>query len=87
MQSASLEVSVFLFCFAFGFLMTGKRPILTISTRALLVVLVGLAGTFAFMGDSQLRTMVAGATAVANALFIAFVAIDFWRWKTSTPTP
>jgi hypothetical protein len=81
MQGATLEVSVFLFCFAFGFLMTGKRPILTASTRALLVIVVGLAASFALMGDSQLRGMVAGATAIANVLFLAFVAIDFWHYR------
>src|ERR1700687_4143658 len=73
MQSGTVQLSVFLFCFAFGFLMIGKRSILTLSTRALLVVLVGLAGTFALLGDSPLRSLLAGATTIVNALFIAFV--------------
>lgn len=80
MQSTALGASVFLFCFAFGFLLAGKRPILTISTRVLLIVVVGLAATYGLSGDSPYRSLFAVATSIANVLFLAFVGIDFSRW-------
>jgi hypothetical protein len=80
MQSAAFGSYVFLFCFAFGFLLAGRRPILTLSTRAVLLVLVGLAATYALSGDSPYRGLVAGATMIVNVLFLAFVGIDFTRW-------
>ena len=57
MQSAPLEVSVFLFCFS---VFDDQAPDLTVSTRALLVIVVGLAATFALVGDSPLRSTLRG---------------------------
>ena len=81
MQSVALNTSVFLFCFAFGFLLAGKRPILTVSTRIVLLGVVVFAAAFALLDDPRFHAILGAATVIANVLFVAFAAIDFYRWR------
>lgn len=80
-QSAVVNTFVFLVCFASGFLLAGKRPILTLSTRALLVVVFSLALWYATSDDRPYHGILGAATSIANVLFIGFVAIDLARWR------
>ena len=72
---------VFIFAFAASFLLAQKRPMLALSTRALLAVLLGLALAYAVGEGTWYRPYVGVATLVANGLFIAFAAIDFHGWQ------
>lgn len=72
---------VFVFAFASAFLLGGKRPFLALSTRAMLIVLLGLALTYAVGVDLWFRAYVGAATLVVNVLFIAFATIDFVNWQ------
>jgi hypothetical protein len=74
---------VFLLAFAAAFLLFSKRPMLTLSTRVLLVVLLGLAVSYGSSADQWYRGYVGVATTIGNALFIAFAALDFVSWRKS----
>lgn len=72
---------VFLFAFAGSFLLAQKRPMLALSTRILFLVLLALGLSYA-VGEGQWYRPYAGvATLIANALFMAFGAIDFYGWQ------
>ncbi|BDE05661.1 hypothetical protein WPS_09370 [Vulcanimicrobium alpinum] len=77
----ALNTCVFLFAFASMFLLGGKRPLLALSTRGLLVVLLGLGFTYVLAADAWYRPYVGVATLIANVLFVAFAAIDFRNWQ------
>ena len=77
---ATLNAYVFLLAFAAAFLLGGRRPFLALSTRVLLVVLLALAIGYAVTLESW-RSVLGVATLIANALFIAFAAIDFAAWQ------
>ncbi len=81
MTGTALDVYVFVFAFASAFLLGQKRPLLALSTRALLAVLLGLALGYALSDGHWYRGYLGFATLVANALFIAFAAIDFYSWQ------
>ena len=81
MSSTAVNMFVFIFAFATMFLLGQKRPMLALSTRALLAVLLGLALGYAVAVDQWYRGYLAVATLIANALFIAFAAIDFAGWQ------
>jgi hypothetical protein len=68
---------VFLLAFAAAFLLGGKRPFLQLSTRVLLVVLLGVAASFATADGAWYRPIVGTATIVANVLFVLFAGIDY----------
>jgi hypothetical protein len=72
---------VFAFAFAAAFLLGGKRPFLALSTRAVLLVLLGLALTYVVAAEQWYRAYVGAATLVANLLFVAFAAIDYANWQ------
>lgn len=78
---APLNMYVFLLAFAAAFLLGGKRPFLALSTRATLVVLLGLALGYAAGEDQWYRSYLGVATLIANLLFVAFAAIDFIGWQ------
>lgn len=81
MIGASPQTCVFLFCFAAAFLLGSKRPFLALSTRIMLIALIGLALAYA-VGETQwYRGYVGVATLIANVLFVAFAAIDFLGWQ------
>ncbi len=81
MSTGAIDMCVFLFAFAASFLLAQKRPLLAMSTRVLLAVLLGLALAFALGEGAWYRPLVGAATLVANGLFIAFAAIDFHSWR------
>jgi hypothetical protein len=81
MTSSAINMYVFIFAFASAFLLAQKRPMLTLSTRALLAVLLGLALGYAAAVDQWYRGYVGVATLIANVLFVAFAAIDFHGWQ------
>jgi hypothetical protein len=81
MSGTALDMSVFLFAFASAFLLGQKRPMLTLSTRALLATLLGLALGYAATDGQWYRSYLGVATLIANALFVAFAAIDFIAWQ------
>lgn len=72
---------VFLFFFAFGFLIAGKRPILTLSTRALLIVLFGLALAYATTDGNPWHETIGVATLIANLVFVGFAFVDYLNWR------
>ena len=81
MTGTALDVYVFVFAFASAFLLGQKRPLLALSTRALLAVLLGLALGYAVSDGQWHHGYLGFATLVANTLFIAFAAIDFYNWQ------
>lgn len=82
-SGASLNTYVFLLAFAAAFLLGGKRPFLALSTRLLLVVLLGCALGYATAAADALRAVLGVATSIANVLFVVFAGIDFMRWQKS----
>jgi L-cystine uptake protein TcyP (sodium:dicarboxylate symporter family) len=81
MTSTAIDMYVFIFAFASAFLLGQKRPMLALSTRALLAVLLGLALGYAASVDQWYRSYLGVATLIANVLFIAFAGIDFLNWQ------
>ena len=81
MTSTAINMYVFIFAFASAFLLGQKRPMLALSTRALLAVLLGLAIGYAMSAEQWYRGYLGVATLIANVLFIAFAAIDFISWQ------
>lgn len=80
-QSTLVNACAFLLCFGVGFLFTGKRPVLAISTRLCLIGVFASALWFAATSD-QLTHALAGATLmIANVLFVAFASIDLMNWR------
>jgi len=80
-QGALVNTYVFLFMFAFGFLVAGKRPMLQVSTRILMLVLFGNALAFALTDGKPYHQTIGIATAILNAIFIAFAVIDYRNWR------
>jgi len=80
-SSAVVNASVFLFFFAFGYLLSAKRPILTRSTRFVLIALFGSAAGFAIATDPRLRDLFAAVTITINVAFVALAAIDLATWR------
>jgi hypothetical protein len=81
MTISAIGICVFVFAFASAFLLAQKRPMLALSTRVLLAVLLGLALGYAVSEGAWYRGYLGVATLIANALFIAFAAIDFHGWQ------
>ncbi len=81
MTGGALDMYVFVFAFAAAFLLAQKRPLLALSTRVLLTTLLGLALGYAAAAGQWYREYLGVATLIANALFIAFAAIDFHTWQ------
>ena len=81
MTSNAIDMYVFIFAFASAFLLGQKRPMLALSTRALLAVLLGLAIGYAVAVDQWYRAYLGVATLIANVMFIAFAGIDFLNWQ------
>jgi len=77
----AMDMCVFIFAFASAFLLGQRRPMLALSTRLLLAVLLGLALGYALAEGQWYRFYLGAATLGANVLFIAFAAIDFYGWQ------
>ncbi|GAC1540840.1 MAG: hypothetical protein NVS2B17_17550 [Candidatus Velthaea sp.] len=80
-QGAILNTYVFLFMFAFGFLIAGKRPILKLSTRALLIALFAAALGFGLTEGNPWHETIGIGTAILNIVFVAFAVIDYTNWR------
>jgi len=78
---ALLNASAFLFFFAFGYLLSARRPILTRSTRFVLIALFASAAGFAVSTDPRLKDLLASVTLAINLAFLAFAAIDLIAWS------
>jgi hypothetical protein len=78
---AVLHTYVFLLSFASAFLLGGKRPLLALSTRVLLVALLALAVGYAIAPAAWYHAYLGVATVIANVVFVGFVAIDVWKWQ------
>ena len=85
-SGAALNTYVFLFAFSSMFLLVGKRPLLALSTRVLLVALLGLGLAYLVQADAWYRGYLGVATLAANALFVGFAAIDFFHWQKNRRT-
>jgi hypothetical protein len=81
MTGNAINMYVFIFAFAAAFLLAQKRPMLALSTRALLAVLLGLALGYALAADQRYRGYLGVATLIANALFVVFAVLDFRTWQ------
>lgn len=81
MTASAINMCVFLFAFCSAFLLAQKRPMLALSSRVLLAVLLGLALGYALSADQWYHASLGVATLIANFLFIAFAAIDFHGWQ------
>lgn len=71
------DVYIFLFFFAFGYLIAGKKVILALSTRVVLTVLFGCAVWFATSVGSTWHDLIGVATLILNVIFVAFGVMDY----------
>jgi hypothetical protein len=81
MQATAVNAYVFAFCFAASFLMTGKRPILQLSTRFLLVVVLAFALSYVLSDRSAWHGVIGAGALVLNLVFIGFALIDCVNWQ------
>ena len=74
--------SRYAFCsfLAASFLIAGKRTILTLSTRALLIVVLGFAFAYVLSEHSLWHGIIGTGTLILNVVFIGFVLIDYVNW-------
>lgn len=61
-------------------MIAGKRPILTLSTRALLIVVLGLALGYVLSEHAPWHGTIGVAALIANLMFIGFALIDYVNW-------
>ncbi len=75
-----VDAYVFCFFFAASFLIAGKRPILTLSTRALLVVVLAFAFGYVLSEHSVWHGTIGAGALILNVIFIGFALIDYVNW-------
>ena len=80
-QGTAVNVCVFGFCFVASFLLAGRRPILTFSTRAVLVAVVGLAIGDVLSESSPWHVVIGVGALILNLIFIGFAVIDGFAWR------
>ncbi len=80
MIGPAVNAYVFCFFFAASFLIAGKRPILTLSTRALLVLLLGFAFGYVLSDHSRWHATLGAGALILNVVFIGFALIDYVNW-------
>jgi membrane protein DedA with SNARE-associated domain len=61
-------------------LIVGKRPIIALSTRALLVVVLGFAFGYVLSDHSLWHPILGAGTLILNVIFIGFALIDYVNW-------
>jgi hypothetical protein len=81
-QGPAVNAYVFAFFFAASFLISGKRPILTLSTRVLLVVVLAFAFGYVLSEHTVWHSVLGAAALILNFVFIGFASIDYWNWHT-----
>ncbi len=81
-MSQGLLVNAYVFCFFFAasFLIAGKRPILTLSTRALLIVVLAFAFAYVLSEHSLWHELIGTGALILNVVFIGFALIDYVSW-------
>jgi hypothetical protein len=79
-QGPAVNAYVFIFFFAATFVIAGKRPILTLSTRALLVVVLACALGYVLSEHSAWHPIIGVGTLILNVVFIGFALIDYVNW-------
>jgi hypothetical protein len=80
MQGPAVNAYVFAFFFAVSFLIAGKRPILTLSTRALLIAVLGFAFGYVLSEHSMWHGIFGVGALILNVVFIGFALIDYVNW-------
>jgi hypothetical protein len=80
-QGPVVNAYVFCFFFAASFLIAGKRPILALSTRVLLVVVLAFAFGYVLSAHSGWHGIIGAGALILNIVFIAFAAIDYVNWR------
>jgi hypothetical protein len=80
MQGPAVNAYVFAFFFAASFLIGGKRPILTLSSRVLLVVVLGFAFGYVLSEHTVWHLVFGAAALILNLVFIGFALIDYVNW-------
>ncbi len=71
---------MFCFFFAAALLIAGKRPILTLSTRVLLVVVLACAFAYVLSEHSLWHELIGTGALILNVVFIGFALIDYVSW-------
>jgi hypothetical protein len=79
-QGPAVNAYVFAFFFAATFLIAGKRPILTLSTRVLLAMVLAFAFAYVLSEHSMWHGILGIGALILNVLFIAFALIDYVNW-------
>jgi hypothetical protein len=80
-QGTLINTYVFVVFFAAGFVIAGKRPILTLSTRLVLLALIASAIGYVVSGESPWHSIIGAATLILNCVFIGFALIDYVNWN------
>jgi hypothetical protein len=80
LQGPAVSAYVFAFFFAASFLITGKRPILALSTRVLLVVVLAFAFGYVLSEHTAWHIVFGAAALILNFIFIGFALIDYVNW-------
>jgi len=79
-QGPALNAYVFCFFFAASFLIAGKRPILQLSTRLLLVGVLALGVGYVLSEHTPWHDVIGTAALILNLVFIGFALIDYVKW-------
>ncbi len=61
-------------------MIAGKRPILALSTRALLVVVLAFAFAYVLSEHSLWHGIIGTGALILNVVFIGFALIDYVNW-------
>jgi hypothetical protein len=80
-QAPAVNAYVFAFCFLASFLMAGKRPILQLSTRLLLVVVLAFAFAYVLSDHWAWHSVLGAGALILNLVFIGFALIDYVNWQ------
>jgi hypothetical protein len=79
-QGPAVNAHVFAFFFAASSLIAGKRPILTLSTRALLIAVLACALAYVLSKHSTWHSTFGVGALILNLVFIGFALIDYVNW-------
>jgi hypothetical protein len=79
-QGPAVNAYVFAFFFAASFLISGKRPILKLSSRVLLVVVLAFAFGYVLSEHTVWHVVLGAAALILNLIFIGFALIDYVNW-------
>ena len=75
---------VFLFSFAVGYLLAGRRTILTVWTRTVLIALCIGCLAYGMAASHIAREIIAFTCMMGNIVFLIFAGLDFMEWQRRT---